>query len=388
MAQLSVERPPKIDDDIRGERLISKRIESPRNPDGSTALMLAAEEGNADLVQLLLDNDADPFAKDKKNQTAFDYASSVLDKMEKEALQVQKKLHLDMQSTGKKKETLSLQLALSRAAVAADASMKGHRECITNIMKTMQKMKSTAEQSRILNGVRGYAPVLRRRPGEVIRCRQPGDFQLKSHRLTPGDTSDWEGIMEHIDVFDYALNIRENKERKTQRPATSFASYNGGRNRSLSRQGPRDAKVLEIMRVQLLEEAARAEDRNKALSRAAALALTGYMDNDESQLEESRPIKLLQPSSGSRLLRMPLASRPQSISSTRIHRQTHAKKEIKEFLRTAASPKDPGLTRLIKMRHQGFSGPVSWKTGDSESIFLAGHVPKKSEVDAANGISD
>ena len=58
LAQLSVKRPPKVDDDIRGEGFISKRIESPRNSDGSTALMLAAEEGNADLVQLLLENGA------------------------------------------------------------------------------------------------------------------------------------------------------------------------------------------------------------------------------------------------------------------------------------------------------------------------------------------
>ena len=43
--------------------------------EGKTALMYAAEEGNTDVVKLLLDKGADINAKDEENRkTAFDYA--------------------------------------------------------------------------------------------------------------------------------------------------------------------------------------------------------------------------------------------------------------------------------------------------------------------------
>ncbi len=53
--------------------------------DGTTALMLAAQNAKVDVVELLLKNKADVNAKDKQGQTALDYAESANPEVLKEA---------------------------------------------------------------------------------------------------------------------------------------------------------------------------------------------------------------------------------------------------------------------------------------------------------------
>ncbi len=347
----------------------------PREPDvktgavenqrDSSALMLAAEEGDASLVKLLLDNDADPFAQDLEGKTAKTYAFEVLQKLEEKARAELERVRLEFcaSATEEKQETLGLQLAMSRAMATADADMKGHRDSIKYIDVAMRDLSQKSEESRKVNGVRGYAPVLRRRPGEQVRVRQPGEFQLKSHRLAPGDLSDWESIMEHIKVFDEALQVPS-----LPRPATSsaFGGLGGGaeKGRPASRQrpAPRSAHVLQVMRIKMLEESTKREAQNKAATRAAAAALAG----PPIEGEQGRGMFGWQP--GPSFVGAPPSPSP----AARVHHRTKATKNAQEQLRGTTKPKDARLSRLVSMRHQGFSGPVRWRTGDSAGIYLAG----------------